>query len=195
MNITFGQTLPFMVLRLLWVTIMVNLGMIENVLAGQATDDDKVDTGINISAEWIPKTVFLVRHAEKASQGHDPELTIKGVKRAKQLVHVLKDAKLSYVYSTEFKRTLATAAPVAEDAKLPIYEYHYAKLEKLAVTVQSLKGNVLIVGHSNTTPEMVKLLGGKADVPIDEESEFSRLYVLTLNELKEVSTITLHYGE
>src|SRR4051812_14663267 len=66
------------------------------------------------AAEATP-TLFLVRHAEKASDGgNDPGLSAAGQQRAQALARMLKDAGIAAIFTTEFKRTQATAAPLAE---------------------------------------------------------------------------------
>jgi len=59
-------------------------------------------------------TVILVRHAEKSSDGSkDPELTDAGNARAIALAKLLKEVKVDAIYSTGFKRTQNTVAPLA----------------------------------------------------------------------------------
>jgi len=58
----------------------------------------------------------------------------------------------------------------------------YARADALAAVPQSLseaQGNYLIVGHSNTTPQLAEALGGEGGDPITEANEYDRLYVLT----------------
>ena len=63
-------------------------------------------------------TIFLVRHAERADggaggMGNDPSLSEAGRARAESLAAMLKDTKLTAIFTTEFKRTQETAAPTA----------------------------------------------------------------------------------
>jgi hypothetical protein len=51
-----------------------------------------------------------------------------------------------------------------------------------------------VVGHSDTTPELVGLLGGDPGAPIDEPTEYDRLYVVTLGPDGTVTTVLLRYG-
>jgi hypothetical protein len=50
-----------------------------------------------------------------------------------------------------------------------------------------------VVGHSNTTTELVTLLGGEPGTEIEESSEYDRLYILTINP-SGVTTLLLRYG-
>ena len=140
-------------------------------------------------------TVFLVRHAEKLTQGRDPELAEAGKKRAQQLSKILADAGLDKVYSTDFLRTRDTATPTAKLYGLDVEIYDYRQMDSFVEQLQESGGRYLIVGHSNTTPEMVKLLGGEPGSPIKEKSEFDRLYVLSINGKDEVNTLLLRYGQ
>src|ERR1044071_4230354 len=61
-----------------------------------------------------PHTVFLVRHAERASSAPDSLLSEIGHKRAECLAYVLKDTDIKQIYATEVKRTQETALPVSQ---------------------------------------------------------------------------------
>ncbi|MCW8878004.1 MAG: histidine phosphatase family protein [Kangiellaceae bacterium] len=124
------------------------------------------------------QNIYLVRHAEKAKDGtKDPALTKTGNQRAKNIAKMLKGEKLKYVYSTDYKRTQQTAEPTAKVNGLVIKSYNPRELAKFAEQVKSMQGDMLIVGHSNTTPALVHLLGGDANGDIDD-SEYDRIYHL-----------------
>jgi broad specificity phosphatase PhoE len=141
-------------------------------------------------------TVFLVRHAEKNVQSMDIDshLTEKGHQRAAELARTLADAEIGYVYSSDFIRTRNTAAPVADQFGLEIELYETSMLHDLADTIKARGGRHLVVGHSNTTPILVEILGGEPGVPIVEQTEYDRLYILTIIN-GEVNTVLLRYGE
>lgn len=126
------------------------------------------------------QTIYLVRHAEKAS-GQDPHLTIVGRARSEILAAELADANLSAIYSTDTNRTRETAAPTANAYGLTVLPYDASNLDTFANMLRATPGNILVVGHSNTTPALVKALGGKPGTPIVEATEYDRLYVLTAN--------------
>ncbi len=120
---------------------------------------------------------FLVRHAEKADQSEDPPLTEAGHARARALAHLLRDAGVDAIFSSDFERCRDTAHPLARDLGLSVTLYDPNKLPELARTLLSSPGRALVVGHSNTTPELAGLLGGDPGPPIPE-TEYDRLYVL-----------------
>lgn len=140
-----------------------------------------------------PLVVFLVRHAEKVDSSEDPELASAGKKRALELAAMLRDAGIEYVHSSDFIRTRATAAPIAGvlGLELELYDPHH--LPAIAATVKATGGRHLIVGHSNTTGEVVTLLGGDPGKAIHDE-EYDRLYVVTA-EPEGVTTVLLRYGD
>ena len=66
-------------------------------------------------------TYYLIRHAEKDrsdSANRNPDLNPEGKKRAEKWAEVLKDIELDAVYSTDYKRTIQTAMPVADSKEL-----------------------------------------------------------------------------
>ena len=143
-----------------------------------------------------PLVIFLVRHAEKTidNMEKDSHLTEEGYQRAAELARTLADAELAFVHSSDYIRTRNTAAPVADLFELEIELYETSMLLDLADTIKARGGRHLVVGHSNTTPALVEILGGKPGVPIVEETEYDRLYILTIID-DEVNTVLLRYGE
>jgi len=137
--------------------------------------------------------IYLVRHAEKQTDAtNDPDLTETGRLRAANLAVMLKSAEITRVFTTDFKRTRETAAPVAEVAGVEIEIYDPKALDSLAARLLESTDNALVVGHSNTTPELVDLLGGEGGPPIVEAWEYDRLYLLQTDTGKVTRTILLH---
>src|SRR6478609_9616711 len=108
-------------------------------------------------------TVILVRHAEKSSDGSkDPELTDAGNARAIALAKLLKEVKVDAIYSTGFKRTQNTVAPLAMAKKLTVSPYDAMKGEEIDAMLQKFPGGTIVIsGHSNTTPWVANYLTGK----------------------------------
>jgi phosphohistidine phosphatase SixA len=146
-------------------------------------------------AKADPLVVFLVRHAEKVDSSRDPELSGAGTKRALELTNLLRDAGIDHVLSSDFKRTRSTATPLAEALGLEVGLYDPRDLPALVARLRADGGRHLVVGHSNTTPAAVELLGGEPGAEIDEADEYDRLYILTIATSGEVSTVVLRYGE
>ncbi|WP_226685225.1 phosphoglycerate mutase family protein [Shewanella indica] len=142
------------------------------------------------------QTIFLVRHAEKA-QGSDPGLTAAGKARAEALATALQDTQLQRLMSSEFRRTQETLGPIATAKQLRI-EVFPAKgglevhINAIADAVKASQGNVLIAGHSNTIPAIIKALGGPL-VSLDEQ-QYDQLFILTLAEQGPTGLVTSHFG-
>lgn len=149
----------------------------------------------NSTKENNPLVVFLVRHAEKVDNTKDPELSISGKKRASELVKTLKNANIEYVHSSDYIRTRETAAPVAQKFGLTIELYDPNNLEALVKKIKEKGGNHLVVGHSNTTPEMVGLLGGDPVSKIEDNGEYDRIYKVTIADDGNVNSSLTRYGK
>jgi broad specificity phosphatase PhoE len=119
------------------------------------------------------KLVFVVRHAERADAGAtmsqmrgqaDPPLSAAGMARARKLAAMLADAGIKAIYTTEFVRTQQTAQPLAD--RLKIAEQHMAAKDTPALVAAIRRQHpddiVLVVGHGDTVPDVIKALGGPA---------------------------------
>ena len=123
-------------------------------------------------------TLYLVRHAEK-QDGDNPALTEDGVARADALADRLEDAGIEAVWSTDYRRTMQTAQPLADRLGLDVQVYDPSDLSGFADQLQADGETALVVGHSNTTPQLAGLLGGDPGPEIVEASEYDRLYVIS----------------
>lgn len=122
-------------------------------------------------------SIYLVRHAQKQlDMGSNPELTRKGRQTANDLAALLANTNLQDIYSTDYLRTQQTAAPLAKVLGQQVKSYDPSQLAKFAQQVLMEKRDILIVGHSNTTPDLIRALGGKGQA-IDE-SRYGDLYQL-----------------
>jgi broad specificity phosphatase PhoE len=136
-------------------------------------------------AAHAQKLVFVVRHAERADSGAtqmqaqtDPPLSAAGEARASKLAKMLVDAGIQAIYATEYRRTQDTAKPLAAKVGLTIRQYPSKSTPELIAALRKEAANdiVLIVGHSNTVPAILKALGGP-DVAIADD-EYDNLFVL-----------------
>lgn len=133
------------------------------------------------------QTWYFVRHFEK-QQGDNPSLTETGKARAKALAVFFSDKPLTQIYSTDYHRTLETATPVAVLKNLPLTAYAPQNLAEFSTKLKT-QDHVLVVGHSNTTPEILSLMGGeKVNI---EERDFGVVYMLTKHG-EELTTQSIH---
>lgn len=140
-----------------------------------------------------PVQIFLVRHAEKMKDRQDPDLTEAGHARAESLARILADANITDIHSSDYKRTLQTADPLAKALGIDIALYDPRDLPKMADYLKNTRGIHLVVGHSNTTPPLTELLGGEPHTPIVEETEYDRLYMVSMAEDGSVTSTLLRY--
>jgi phosphohistidine phosphatase SixA len=122
-------------------------------------------------------TTILIRHADvPAGGGTDPSLNPAGLARAQELRHVLRDAGISAIFVTQFQRSRQTAAPLAADLGLvPTIG------DDVALTIDALRNRpassvALVVGHTNTLPQISAALGNSS-MPAIGAAEFDRLFV------------------
>ncbi len=134
---------------------------------------------------FAQKLVFIVRHAERADsatpqmQGPaDPPLSTRGEARAAKLAEMLGNAGISAIYATEFRRTQDTAKPLAAKLGVTIEQYPSGDTGALIKKMRGSHANdiVLVVGHSNTVPAIIKALGGP-EVTI-AESDYDNLFIV-----------------
>jgi broad specificity phosphatase PhoE len=128
-------------------------------------------------------TVILVRHAEKASApAADPPLTSAGEARAKALLEAVRGAGVTAIITTPYERTRATAAPSASALGITpevVTATGRTHAKDVAAAIRKHAGQtILVVGHSNTIPEIIGELG--ASVPPLCDAEYDNLYVVLL---------------
>jgi broad specificity phosphatase PhoE len=140
---------------------------------------------IPIAAFSETQSWYFVRHFEKQT-GPDPQLTAQGRDRAQALAAMLEKQDIQGIYSTNYKRTLATAQPLAELLNMSIRQYDPRLLEEFAEELQQ-QNHMLVVGHSNTTPELVNFMGGQAQ-PM-QGSDYGTLYKVTADNGNMATTI------
>jgi broad specificity phosphatase PhoE len=147
-----------------------------------------VSVGVNRAPIAGATTVIVVRHAEKGTDDpRDPSLTDAGRARALALRDVLKDASVSAIYSTQYKRTRQTVEPLAAQSALTIIErpVNSANSATYAADIarEVLGANrgktIVIVGHSNTVPAIVQAFTG---VPVKamEDTEYDHIFIVVI---------------
>ena len=143
-------------------------------------------------------TFIIVRHAEKDGTGNDPGLSADGKARAEELRRTLAEVPVHAIYSTPYQRTRQTVTPLAAEKGIAITEYAAAKpagqfAEEL---FSAYRGKtVLICGHSNTVPEIVRTLG-KTDQPITiDEPHFDNIFIVTCTENAAPGVLRLKFGK
>ncbi len=156
--------------------------------------------------EFKPTTVFLVRHAEKETEPRqDPPLTKEGAARAQKLAELLSAAGIKNVYTSQFVRTKTTGEPLAaklgttvvvlplksnpDNPRLIAEESTASVVSKL---LEHPGESSLLVGHSNSIPDVIKMLGGDA-VPTIDEQKFDDLFIVTVYAKGKAKVVHLKY--
>ena len=110
--------------------------------------------------------VFVMRHLQ-AESGEDPGLAEAGRREAQLLAGWFKNRdQPSAIFVTRYRRSQETAAPLAAKLRIRPIVYDPSNNDALIEAVKAESGNVLVVGHSNTVPDIVERLGGTRPAPI-----------------------------
>ena len=144
-------------------------------------------------------TVILVRHAEKElGTIEDPPLSQVGEQRAQLLARMLGEregpGKIDAIFVSDTRRSQRTAAPLADRLGIAVTTVDAKDIEGLAKKIRhSHRGQrVLVVGHSNTVPETVRLLSGGPAAPMPDD-DYSQMYVVTMPTLGPASVLRMRY--
>lgn len=137
-------------MRTLWRTAGLMLAALIAALGGSA-----------VTAGNKPAPTYVMRHLNTPAGERDPDLTAEGQKGAQAVVAWFRGKALAAIYVSDFKRTRQTAGPLAAERGIELTLYDPRDTPGLIAKVKAQKGPVLIVGHSNTVPDIVQQLGGE----------------------------------
>jgi broad specificity phosphatase PhoE len=142
-------------------------------------------------------TFILIRHAERdepTPANRDPHLNAAGRDRAETLVRVLGSSGIDAIYTSHFVRSIETARPLARHlgGLSPVQLDEPGEIRDDVLANHRGK-SVLIVGHSDTVPGLINLLGG-GNMPEIDNREFDNLFVVTLFSTTGASVTHLKYG-
>ena len=164
-------------------------------------------TAVFAQEEFKPITVFLVRHAEKADEPRqDPPLREEGVARSQELARMLAATGVKTIFTSQFARTKLTAEPVAAKLGLTITSISLrsnpnnprqiaeeSTAEVVNRILERSGESVLVIGHSNSIPDVIKMLGGDK-VPTIDERVYNDLFVVTVYAKGKARVTQLKYG-
>ena len=140
-----------------------------------------------------PTTVILVRHADKADGNGDVDLSAEGRARAEELARVLADAAVTAVYVSDAKRTRQTAAPISKALNVNPIEMPAAADVATDIRDNHRGDTVLVVGHSNTVPDLIARLGVTDPPGVIPPKQYDDLFVVTVTE-DAATVLRLRYG-
>jgi broad specificity phosphatase PhoE len=156
-----------------------------------------------VSATEASTIVLVMRHAERANEpGPDPALSAAGAARAERLAEAARDAQVAAVFTTQFRRTRETAAPLARAAGVAVIERPvtaaeaagYADALAREIRERHAGRTVAVVGHSNTVPAVVAALTQRP-APALADSDYGDVFVVVLPPAGgPARTLRLHVG-
>lgn len=120
-------------------------------------------------------TIIILRHAEKEQgvQTDDPGLSEEGTARAYRISEFLKDQEIAAVYATPYQRTIQTVNPVARENGIAVQQYHPVDPNGFqSILDQNIGKTIIICGHSNTVPLLLKFFDPESEPTALQEDEF-----------------------
>ena len=143
-------------------------------------------------------TIILLRHAEKdlseKADKSDPELTAEGKQRAERLIKAIGKYRPGVFYSTNFKRTRDTLAPLAKKRGKEVQIYEAKQPQEL---INKMFGSgtkrFVVSGHSNTIPPLANLLIKKDLFKNLDESEYAVIWLVKMKNGKVTKFELLDY--
>jgi 2,3-bisphosphoglycerate-dependent phosphoglycerate mutase len=144
----------------------------------------KIILALCLLSSCSQQTFYIVRHAEKADNSNDPQLSQQGIDRAVDLEKYLAAKKLDSVFTSTFKRTMLTGLTVSLPRGIPqlsIDQQNQQTLNNFIQRMKSIKTNkgILIVGHTNTVPTIVQGLSGQSIAAI-AENDYDNIYIVEI---------------
>jgi 2,3-bisphosphoglycerate-dependent phosphoglycerate mutase len=148
----------------------------------------------NRSGNEITK-IILVRHAEKLNDGSkNPSLSEIGKIRAEKLKDMFADVKIDKLFSTPYLRTKETLEPLSINRNLPIIEYNPGDKSFAENLLIYEKGKtIVVVGHSNTCPELVNNLLKMEKFKALTETEYNKIWMLTFKNEELIDCVLLNF--
>ena len=131
-----------------------------------------------VPSDTETRAIHVVRHLEKAAEPReDPPLAPAGAARARALAELLAGARIEAIFVSDTRRARETALPLSERTGIGLTVYDPGRPEELVALVEATGGNLLVVGHSNTVPDLVERFGGTRPAPIGDD-EYGTLWVI-----------------
>ena len=115
-----------------------------------------------------PQAIYVMRHLQKGA-GEDPPLSAEGKANAQRLIPILRANPPKAIFVSPTRRARETAEPLAAALGITMTSYDPRNAAALIETVAAEKRSLLIVGHSNTVPDIIGRLGAAAPPPLSDE--------------------------
>lgn len=140
-------------------------------------------------------TIVLTRHAERISKENDSKLTKEGETRAQNLKNILLPMTPDRIYTSSYTRCVLTTLPLARAMAKPNVHYDVSDSKALLNTIlnEHKTSKAVIIGHSNTIPEMLNLLSGSDKYQTFDDNEYSKLFLVQTKGLGDSKIMELTY--
>ena len=126
-----------------------------------------------------PPDFYVMRHLQKVSAtDHDSPLSALGRANAERVYALVEANPPAAIYASATRRAMETAAPLAARLGLTPKAYDPRDTPALLARVRAEPGSVLVVGHSNTVPDIVAGLGGTRPADLGEE-DYGDVWVIS----------------
>lgn len=185
--------------RFAWLVLLLSIALLAPLLI-QSTAAQSTDDGFKAT------TVILARHAEKMdAPREDPPLSEAGVARAQKLAALLQSAGVKAIYTSQFLRTKQTGEPLAKQLGLTVTpitiqskqsnprEVSEQSIRQIVDKIMERPGDTaLVIGHSNSVPDVIRMLGGDT-VPTIDEKKFDDLFIVTVYAKGKAKVVQMKY--
>ncbi len=128
------------------------------------------------------KNLFLLRHAHSGFglNDHDRELNEEGIQKCKEIVGLIQNYQIDFIYSSDSKRTKQTVENIISELDIDpeivfLPELYQASVDDLLyfLEINSDKNNVLLVNHNPSISTLAITLNN-SPTAIALEQELSR---------------------
>lgn len=160
---------------------------------------------ILVAGAWLwslttTTTVIVVRHAERElGTIDDPPLSTAGEQRAQALARMLGDSTTSpqvdAIFISDTRRSSQSALPLAQRLRLTPETYAARDVDTLVSRIRAAhRGRTtLVIGHSNTVPDIVHRLAPEFRAPAMGENEYDTIYIVTFPTVGPARVLRLKY--
>jgi phosphohistidine phosphatase SixA len=140
------------------------------------------------------EAIYIVRHAERLDQSTDSPLSTDGVGRSFKLRDVLREAGVTHIFTSELRRAIETAKPLADALRVTPQMLPGADVSMLASRLASLGAHdrALVVGHSNTVPQLLRALKVDTAVTIADR-DYDNLFIVVPSKASAPSLLRLKF--
>ena len=123
-------------------------------------------------------------------------MTEEGVARAAELVMIFDETQIDAIYSTAYKRTIATVEPLAGAKGLTISNYEPMNGEAMDKILQDNLGKTVVIsGHSNTTPWVANYFLGSESLADFKDSDYDNIIILTVLAKGNAKVTWINFGK